>query len=154
MYAMEHPEVLGSPKNEPVLNKNISEIPADRFSILIVDDNERYRFNLKRMIKKASAQAVTFEAESIDEALQLVESLNPPLVIVDVVLGDEDGIFCTRRIKAVEPSSQVILMSAYPDREFHRLGLEAGAVAFLDKKDLDLATIRQMIENSIDRVGD
>jgi len=71
---------------------------------------------------------------------------------VDVVLGDEDGILCTRRIRAIEPSSQVILISAYPDREFHRLGLEAGAVAFLDKKDLDLATIRQMIDNSVDQV--
>lgn len=153
MYAMEHPEVLGSQRNEPTHQKKNIEIPADRFSILIVDDNERYRYNLQRMIKKAYSQAVTFEAESIDEAVHFIKSLSPPLIIVDVVLGDEDGILCTRRIKAVKPSSQVILMSAYPDREFHRLGLEAGAVAFLDKKDLDLATIRQMIENSIDQFG-
>jgi len=152
MYAMEHPEVLGSQGKEPSQYKDISEIPANKFSILIVDDNERFRYNLQRMIKKASSQVVTFEAESIDEAIHLVKSISPPLIMVDVVLGDEDGILCTRRIKAIEPSSKVILMSAYPDREFHRLGLEAGAVAFLDKKDLDQATMRQMIENSIDRV--
>ena len=40
-----------------------------------------------------------------------------------------------------------VLISAYPDREFHRQGLEAGAVAFLDKKDLDAATLSQIIEN-------
>ena len=66
------------------------------------------------MIKKAYSQVVTFEAESIDEAIHLVKSISPPLILVDVVLGDEDGILCTRRIKAIEPSSQVILMSAYP----------------------------------------
>lgn len=152
MYAMDHPEVLGSQRIETIQHKNISEISANRFSILIVDDNERFRYNLQRMIKKAYSQVMTFEAESIDEAIHLVKRIKPPLVMVDVVLGEEDGILCTRRIKATEPSSQVILMSAYPDREFHRLGLEAGAVAFLDKKDLDLATMRQMIENSIDQV--
>jgi len=152
MYAMEHPEVLGNQRKETNQYKHVSEIPANTFSILIVDDNERFRYNLQRMIKKAYLQVVTFEAESIEEAVQLVKSINPPLIMVDVVLGDEDGIQCTRRIKAIKPSSQVILMSAYPDREFHRLGLEAGAVAFLDKKDIDQATIRQMIENSIDQV--
>jgi hypothetical protein len=41
------------------------------------------------------------------------------------------------------------LISAYPDREFHRLGLEAGAVAFLDKKDLNTDVLRQIIQDSI-----
>jgi hypothetical protein len=40
-----------------------------------------------------------------------------------------------------------VLISAYPDREFHRLGLEAGAIAFLDKKDLDVAAVQQIIED-------
>ena len=38
-------------------------------------------------------------------------------------------------------------MSAYPDREFHRRGLEAGAMAFLDKKDLDAATLHHILED-------
>jgi DNA-binding NarL/FixJ family response regulator len=72
------------------------------------------------------------------------------LVLVDVILGEEDGIRCARRIKAMLPASRVVLISAYPDREFHRLGLEAGAAAFLDKKDLDAATLRQMIDDLVD----
>jgi hypothetical protein len=42
-----------------------------------------------------------------------------------------------------------VLISAYPDREFHRLGLEAGAIAFLDKKDLDLAALRQVVDDML-----
>jgi len=45
---------------------------------------------------------------------------------IDVVSTDEDGIYCTRRIKAVSPATRIVLISAYPDREFHRLGLNAG----------------------------
>ena len=42
---------------------------------------------------------------------------------------------------------RIVLISAYPDREFHRQGLEAGALAFLDKKDLDVATLRQVVDD-------
>ena len=42
---------------------------------------------------------------------------------------------------------RIILISAYPDRGFRQQGLEAGAMAFLDKKDLDAATLRQVIED-------
>jgi CheY-like chemotaxis protein len=49
------------------------------------------------------------------------------------------------RLKLKTPFARIILISAYPDREFHRLGLEAGATAFVDKKDLDAAALQQMI---------
>jgi len=71
------------------------------------------------------------------------------LAFIDVILGDEDGLRCARRVKAVSPHTRIVLISAYPDREFHRLGLESGAVAFLDKKDLDLPAIKQVIDDII-----
>jgi DNA-binding NarL/FixJ family response regulator len=68
-----------------------------------------------------------------------------------VVLGHdtENGIQCARRLCTLDPQMRVVLISAYPDREFHRLGLEAGAVAFLDKKDLDVSTLQQVVEDVI-----
>lgn len=47
----------------------------------------------------------------------------------------------------VYPHSRIVLISAYPDHEFHRQGLESGAVAFLDKRNLDLPTLRQVIDD-------
>jgi DNA-binding NarL/FixJ family response regulator len=114
---------------------------------MLVDDNSRYRYQLRRMIGKACPQVTIYEAENIEEAVQLTSSLQFALVLVDVLLGDQSGIHCASRIKAISPQSRIILISAYPDREFHRLGLEAGAVAFLDKKELDSATIREMLED-------
>jgi len=43
----------------------------------------------------------------------------------------------------------MVLISACPDREFRRRALSAGAIAFLDKKDLDMAFIRQVIEDTL-----
>jgi CheY-like chemotaxis protein len=120
-----------------------------RVDILIVDDNARYRKQLQRTIGKLSPRATIYEAEGIQDALYMAQHIEFQLILIDVVLGDEDGITCARRIKAVRPQSRIILISAYPDREFHRQGLKSGAVAFLDKKDLDLSTLRQVIEDVV-----
>jgi DNA-binding NarL/FixJ family response regulator len=150
-YAMQHPEILALPGKEMALAATSPETPAqERITMLLVDDNARYRRQLRRMVGKVCPQAMISEAANVGEAIRLVQRVAPRLVLVDVVLGDEDGIGCTRRIKALSPASRIILISAYPDREFHRLGLEAGAVAFLDKKDLDAATLRQVIEDVIE----
>ena len=149
-YVMQHPEVLGLSGHEAALVSPPPEtLVQGRVTVLLVDDNARYRRQLRRMVGKAYPQAVIYEAENIKEALRLTEGVTPQLVLVDVVLGEEDGIQCTRRIKAQLPSLRVILISAYPDRGFRQLGLEAGAVAFLDKKDLDAATLRQVIEDMV-----
>ena len=148
-FAMQHPQLLGLP-DQPTGLAQVEAAPLPQgVTVLVVDDNVRYRGQLRRMVGKACPQAIIYEAENTRQALQLTDRLAPRLVLVDVVLGDEDGIRCTRRIKAQSPLSRVILISAYPDREFHRLGLEAGAVAFLDKKDLDTATLRQVVADVI-----
>jgi DNA-binding NarL/FixJ family response regulator len=147
-YVMQHPEVMAVSGQEAVLAAPQPDTPVqERVTILLVDDNIRYRRQLRRMVGKAYPHAVIHEAENTKEALRLTEKASPQLVLVDVVLGEEDGIRCTRRIKALLPSARVVLISAYPDRGFRQQGLEAGAVAFLDKKDLDVAAIRQVIDD-------
>lgn len=149
-YVMQHPEVLTLPGQAAVPASASTGAPVqESVTILLVDDNARYRRQLRRMVGKVCPQAMIYEAETIREAMRLVQRVVPQLVLVDVVLGEDDGIRCTRRIKALSPQSRIILISAYPDREFHRQGLQAGAVAFLDKKDLDTATLRQVIDDVI-----
>ena len=116
-------------------------------SIMMVDDNVRYLRQLRRVLGKVCPEAVLYEAESIASAVQIAQRVHPRLALVDVVLGEEDGIRCARRVKAVSPQTRIVTISAYPDREFHRLSLEAGAVAFLDKKDLDAVTLEQVIQD-------
>jgi DNA-binding NarL/FixJ family response regulator len=116
-----------------------------------VDDNARYRSQLRRMMGKACPQSLIYEADGAKEALRLAGQHPIQLALVDVVLGHdtESGIQCARRLCALDSQIRVVLISAYPDREFHRQGLEAGAVAFLDKKDLDVATLRQVVDDII-----
>jgi DNA-binding NarL/FixJ family response regulator len=143
-YVAEHPEIL-NPSGSWATPADL--LPASDVRVLLVDDNARYRLQLRRMVSRAYPQAVIYEAGNVSEAVRLVEEVMPKLVLVDVILGEEDGIHCARRIKSAWPQARVILITAYPDREFRRLGLEAGASALLDKKDLDAASLRLMIDD-------
>jgi DNA-binding NarL/FixJ family response regulator len=147
-YAAQHPEILATSGRTAAQTSSSTAVATHRqVSVLLVDDSAPYRHRMRRMIGKICPQAMLYEAKDTEEALNLLGRVAPQLAFVDVVLGNQSGIRCTRRMKASLPQIRIVLISAYPDREFHRQGLEAGAVAFLDKKDLDAATLRQVIED-------
>lgn len=146
-YIHQHAGILGA-THAPVPARDHDRFSV-RLSLLIVDDNERYRTQLRRMIGKAYPLAIILEAANTQDALRIARSSTPQLVLVDVVLGDENGIDCVRMLHTTMPAIRVVLFSAYPDKEFHRQGIAAGAVAFLDKKDVDAAALRELVDDVI-----
>jgi len=151
-YAHQHPEIMKTASTQATSRPQAKPLimpQGEQPAILVVDDNKRYRQQLRRIISRVHPQAMIYEAGNTEDAVHLVQKVAPHLIFVDVVLGDENGIRCTRKIKRQTAVSRMVLMSAYPDREFHRLGLEAGANAFVDKKDLDAAALRQIITDNV-----
>lgn len=146
-YINQHPETLGMLAKNIKKQKRAVRHETQALSILVVDDNQRYRQQIQRMLARVYPQAILYEADSTLSAQRLSEKIRPQLAFVDVVLGDDDGIRCVRRIKAASKNSRIIMISAYPDREFRRMSMEAGAVAFLDKKDLDTRSLKQVVED-------
>jgi DNA-binding NarL/FixJ family response regulator len=147
-YANKHPDLLLVPAKEQQGN---SDTYADSLNVLVLDDNPRYRAQLTKLLTKTWPQARVHEADDCQQAVRLAEQVKPLLAFIDIVLKEEDGIQCARRIKVASPGTLMVLISAYPDREFRRIGLNAGAVAFLDKKDIDAATVRQVVEDVLAR---
>lgn len=149
-YLRQHPEILKGigERPFPAQPKPLTQ-PINTPTILLVDDNHRFRSQLRRMIGRFAPAVAIHEADTITSALRQARSVLPQLAFVDVVLGNEDGIRCTRQMKPLMQNGRIILISAYPDREFHRRGLEAGATAFVDKKDLDSAALQQIVEDAI-----
>jgi len=146
----DHPELLAQPARAIAQDFLELRLPdLNQISIVVVDDNRRYRKQLGGLIGRIFPDVMLYEAENWGELQGIIQQVTPSLVFMDVVLGDEDGISCTRKLKMQSPSTKVVLISAYPDREFHRRGVESGATAFIDKKNLDSATIRQIIQDSL-----
>ena len=149
-YLRRFPQVLGVAGIHAVSEDESSPVEiSGSTAILVVDDNARYRKHLMHIIGQAFPRVLIYESQNVEEALKLAERVKFQLALIDVILGESDGITCARRLHAIQPLARIVLISAYPDREFHRQGLAAGATAFLDKKNLDLPTLRQVIEDVI-----
>jgi DNA-binding NarL/FixJ family response regulator len=151
-YLNQHPQILAQGGTTVKMSPQ-RELPASNVSdVLLVDDNPRFRYQLHRTITYLFPHLKVQEAGSVQEAVSAAESTAFELFFVDVILGEENGIAFVKQLKRQVPRARVILISAYPDKEFHRQGLAAGATAFIDKKNLDKETIRQILEDSIHSV--
>jgi DNA-binding NarL/FixJ family response regulator len=148
-YALRHPELLAVTGHEVLELEPRQQKDDYALTVLVVDDNTRYRQQLTHLIGKIRPTSILYEAGNISEAVKLGEQVHPQLALIDVVLEDEDGIQCARQLRGVSPSTRMVVVSAYPDRGFRKQALSAGAVAFVDKKDLDSASLRQVIEDAL-----
>ncbi len=114
-------------------------IPQKIIRVLIVDDRPPARAGLKALIssyKKDTGNElpiieVIAEADCGDEAIHLVDVMQPDVVIMDVRMPGIDGIETTRIIKEKWPEIRVVILTMYAA---HRIdALKAGADEFLIK---------------------
>ena len=108
--------------------------------ILICDDEPRARQALKALLltrevtcqdESSSRIHVAAEARAGNEAVQLVETILPEVVVIDALMPGMDGMEATRFIKKKWPQVRVIVLTMYPDQR--TAALDAGADAFLLK---------------------
>ena len=111
--------------------------------VLIVDDQPAFRHQLRRLLTYAGLTVVG-EAQDMLEAETQVQTLQPDLAVVDVVMPGVNGLEGTSRLKALAPTLRVILVSAHSDRAelFRAAAEEVGAEAFVPKDDLDLRVVQ------------
>lgn len=118
--------------------------------VLIVDDQPAFRRQLCALLARAGLEVVA-EASDIATAERLVQSRQPDLAIVDVLLPGVSGIEGTPRLKALAPNMRVILVSAYHERLLQTSAQAAGAEAFIPKDELDLSVALSWNENDENR---
>ncbi|MFK7804348.1 MAG: response regulator [Anaerolineae bacterium] len=113
--------------------------------VLVVDDNNRFRKMLRQTIEKLLPLGHVYEAGNTFDAVKMANHFRPQLALVDVVLGIESGIDCTKALAKLSNPPRIVLITAYPDQEFRQSGRVAGAAALLDKKDLNVDVLRQIV---------
>jgi DNA-binding NarL/FixJ family response regulator len=117
---------------------------------LIVDDNEAFLASASRLLG-AQGVGVVGHATSSEEAVRLVSKLSPDVVLVDVQLGDEDGLELTRLLSLQTPTSPVILISTRSSDEVLELLDGSPAIGFLSKTELGAETIGALLDQRAPR---
>jgi len=122
--------------------------------VLIADDHHVVRRGLLFFLKTQKDIEVVGEAKNGLEAIHFVESLQPDIVLMDLVMPELDGIQATKRIKAKWPTVEVLMLTSFSDKDHVLPALEAGASGY-QLKDIEpddlVESIRQIMrgENTI-----
>ncbi len=119
------------------------------YKILIVDDEKLLRQGFIHMTNWAEhGFSIAGEAANGEEALQLIETIEPEIVITDIRMPVMDGIVLTRKIKEFYPQIQVIVLSSYNDFEYVRETLKLGALDYFLKPKMEPQELLALLEKT------
>ena len=93
-----------------------------RMRVLLVDDFEPWRKEVRSMLQHQSSLQVIGEAENGREAIERTKRLEPDLVLLDLRLGDLNGLQVAEQISRACPNSKILLVTQYEDRQLANEG--------------------------------
>ncbi len=112
--------------------------------ILLVDDHDLMRAGLRALIQELKGIEVVGEAGNGRDALRLVESHHPDVVLMDIMMPEMNGLDATARVVGKFPKVRVIMLSMNASEEHVLQSLRAGASGYL-LKNISPAEMEQAI---------
>lgn len=101
--------------------------------ILLVDDHPAYLERARELLVQYEGVEVVGIALSGEEALALATDLRPDLVLLDFQMPGLNGIETARRLKALDPTWSVVIVTAHDDDAYRTAAREAGADGWISK---------------------
>ena len=119
---------------------------SGRTRIVVVDDHKVVQTGLRSYLESFPDLEVVGAASSGEEVLERLEGWMPDVVVMDLRMpGGMDGVEATRRVRALSPHTQVVVLTAHTDDARVVGALRAGAIGYV-RKDADpqvfLAAVR------------
>jgi DNA-binding NarL/FixJ family response regulator len=107
-------------------------------SVLLVDDEPRFRSGLRTLLNFYNQQGslrfdIVGEAANADQALQLMLEQKPALILMDLSLGESDGINALLRLGELSYKGKVLVLSAHREDEWVFRAMQAGACGYVFK---------------------
>lgn len=106
---------------------------TDQIRVLIADDHTIVRSGLRLLLEAEPDLEVVGEAIEGNEALAMVDSLRPDVVLMDITMPGIDGLEATRQIKSQWPETKVLVLTMHRSDEYFFEMIKAGASGYLLK---------------------
>ena len=120
--------------------------------VFVVDDHPIVRQGLALLINREPDLAVCGEAEDAQSALQILPSLNPDIVAVDISLTGPDGLDLLKDIRLRLPGLPVLILSMHDESVYAERALRAGAQGYIMKQEATekvLVALRRILNHEI-----
>jgi DNA-binding NarL/FixJ family response regulator len=102
-------------------------------TVLLVDDHPVVCVGVRLFLESSTQFEVCGEARDVATARQLVEQLQPDLIVLDLVLGGRDGIELVEELAILHPPVGILVYSSQDEMQYARRALRAGARGYLMK---------------------
>ncbi|HET6980224.1 MAG TPA: response regulator transcription factor [Pyrinomonadaceae bacterium] len=125
---------------------------ARPITIMIVDDHVVIRSGLRMLIEHDQEMQVVAQAGSRTEALERAASSLPDVIILDLLLGDEDGLSFLPELCQASPNSRVLVLTGVQNPDAHRSAIRRGAMGIVLKEhaaDQLLKAIKKVHEGEV-----
>jgi DNA-binding NarL/FixJ family response regulator len=103
-------------------------------TIMIIDDHVVIRSGLRMLIEHDQRMKVVAQAGNRVEALERADSERPDVIILDLVLGDDDGLSFLPELCEASPDSRVLVLTGVQNPDAHRRAIRRGAMGIVLKE--------------------
>jgi len=110
-------------------------IPMPATKVLIIEDHPIFSKGLAQLISVQQIYTVVGEAKNKAESMEILAKENPELAIVDLNLGDEDGLDLIQQMHASYPKLVILVLSMHDERYYAERALKAGARGYIMKEE-------------------
>lgn len=117
-------------------------------NLLLVDDHSLIRAGVRALVMDIPGYAVIGEASDGTRLVELVERLNPDIVLLDISMKDTCGLDALQQLKRVRPHSKVLILSMHTDPALIMQALESGAHGYLLKD-----TTANELKHALEEIG-
>jgi DNA-binding NarL/FixJ family response regulator len=114
---------------------------------VIVDDSPLFLESGGDLLGREGVDVVGVASDSA-EAIRLVTELRPDVTLVDIDLGDEDGLELAQRLHGISAASKVILVSTHAEDDFAHLIAASPALGFISKARLSAQAILDALDRA------
>jgi signal transduction histidine kinase len=122
-------------------------------NILVVDDDDGDRAQLKRVLKQTGLPSTCTETSSINDALEACENAAFDCAIVDYRLPGEDGLAGVALLHDRYPYMALIMVTGQGDEAIATEAMRSGASDYIRKTQISVESIARSIENAVERAA-
>lgn len=110
---------------------------SDPITILVVDDHGVLLRGLGLLLDAEADMHVVGQAQTEDVALEIAESQQPQIILLDITLQDSSGLDLIEKFKGCSPTSHIIMLTMHDNKQYMQKAMAKGARGFVLKKGID-----------------
>jgi two-component system nitrate/nitrite response regulator NarL len=113
--------------------------------VVLIDDQQLFRIGIRALIDRGNGLTVVGDAGNRQDALLTVQSAQPDVILLDLMLQGESSLDCIPELMKVAENAKVLILTGLRDGELHRMAVRLGAKGLISK-DAPVEVLSKAIE--------